>query len=422
MVKIFIYTLVTIVLALAVTLYLDLPNDPGYLYIAWRNYTFETSLFALIVLFVVLLFAIRLVRFLLAWFNPWHLVRYGRRYKEILHSKSRSLSVEGLMHFARYNWESAYNVLVRSFKDEEATVINYLAAAYAAFAMQRKDLWVECLDNAADRFPGALSTINALRAELLYRSDNLEQSLAVLEQLKKNSINDKHLLGLMKDVCIRLQDWKRLQSLLPAFKKAGVFSEDELEEIDKRLFAEELNRLAEEAGKNNKQKTTHLAALGKHWNSGPHKYRHDIALVRHYVELLVNARAFTEAAVTIESQLGRSWDDGLIQRYGEIEFPEPQRQLARAEDWLKERPNNDRLLLTLGRISLRNKLWGKAREYFETSLKIKPTVEAYGELSRLTQALGDYEASEKYFDHYVAMVDHQLPDLPLPDLAEKKAV
>jgi len=422
MVKIFIYSLLTIVLALAVTLYLDLPNDPGYLYIAWRNYTFETSLFALIVLFILLLFIIRLLRFLLSWFNPWHLVRYGRRYKEILHSRSRSLTVEGLMHFARYNWEGAYKVLVRSFKEEEATVINYLAAAYAAYAMHRKDLWLECLDSATSKFPGTLSTINAMKAELLYRTDHLEQSLAVLEQLKKNSINDRHLLSLMKDVCIRLGDWSRLRALQPALKKAGVFDEMELDEIDKRLFAEELNQLSEEVKKNNKSRASNLTALEKHWRSGQQKYRNDDNLVHHYVELLLDIKALAEAAATIESQLSRAWDNKLVQLYGEYDFPDPPRQLARAEDWLRERPNNDRLLLALGRISLRNKLWGKAREYFETSLRIKSSAEAFGELSRLTRALGDHAASENYFAQYSEMVGQKLPELPQPDVPEKKAI
>jgi HemY protein len=240
MVKLFIYTLLAIVAALAVTLYLDIPNDPGYLLVAWRNYTFETSLFALIVFVALVAILLRLLILLVSWVNPWHLIRYGRRNKEIRQSKSRGHTVEGLMHFVRSNWQSAYNALTRSFRDDDVTVINYLAAAYAAFCMERKDLWTQCLDKASAKFPSSLSTINSLRGELLFRTNHLEQSLAILEQLKRTSTNDKHLLELLKEVYIKLEDWDRLQSLLPSLLKNNVVSEDEISRIEKRLFVEEL--------------------------------------------------------------------------------------------------------------------------------------------------------------------------------------
>ena len=44
MVRLFVFSLLIIVVALWVTFYLGFPADPGYLLIAFRNYTFETSL------------------------------------------------------------------------------------------------------------------------------------------------------------------------------------------------------------------------------------------------------------------------------------------------------------------------------------------------------------------------------------------
>ena len=53
MVKLFVFTLLALVLALLITLFFDLPSDPGYLLIAFGNYSFETSLVALIGLLLV---------------------------------------------------------------------------------------------------------------------------------------------------------------------------------------------------------------------------------------------------------------------------------------------------------------------------------------------------------------------------------
>jgi hypothetical protein len=50
---------------------------------------------------------------------------------------------------------------------------------------------------------------------------------------------------------------------------------------------------------------------------------------------------------------------------------DPARQLQTAEGWLKDHPQDASLLLTLGRLSLQNRLWGKARDYLESSLRME---------------------------------------------------
>jgi uncharacterized protein HemY len=49
---------------------LQLANDPGYVLIAYGSWTFETSVFALLVLIVVITLVLRLTYLLLAWLNP----------------------------------------------------------------------------------------------------------------------------------------------------------------------------------------------------------------------------------------------------------------------------------------------------------------------------------------------------------------
>jgi HemY protein len=91
----------------------------------------------------------------------------------------------------------------------------------------------------------------------------------------------------------------------------------------------------------------------------------------------------------------------------------PDEQLLAAEQWLKDRPNNAELLLALGRLSLRNELWGKAREYFETSLRLRRSREGLAELSRLSAHMGDEEMSIKLMMQGLAN-DNGLPKLPMP--------
>ena len=129
MVKLYLFSLLAIVLALLVSLYFGFPGDPGYLLIAFGNTTFETSLFALLVASIVLYLVIKLILIVFRWVNPWHLIRFGRNYKENLKAKSRSKTIEGLLYFTRGSWESSYSLLQKGMKDSDASVINYLAAA-----------------------------------------------------------------------------------------------------------------------------------------------------------------------------------------------------------------------------------------------------------------------------------------------------
>jgi len=71
--------------------------------------------------------------------------------------------------------------------------------------------------------------------------------------------------------------------------------------------------------------------------------------------------------------------------------------LRRSEAWLKHRPDDPALLLTAGRLCIRNQLWGKARSYLESSLSIRPSPAAYHELGQLMLDVGEQDAASDAF-------------------------
>lgn len=64
------FVLILLALVAGVLLALQLARDPGYILIAYGNYTFETSLFALLVVLLLALVVVKLVLSLLGWLNP----------------------------------------------------------------------------------------------------------------------------------------------------------------------------------------------------------------------------------------------------------------------------------------------------------------------------------------------------------------
>ena len=139
MIRLFIFSLLAIVVALWVTLYLGFPADPGYLLIAFGNNTFETSLFALLVAAVVLYLLLRLLMVFVSWINPMRLLAAGKSLSEQRKANARSNTIEGLLSFTRGNWQSSLKLLQKGMTDKDASAINYLAAAYAAFKLGERD-------------------------------------------------------------------------------------------------------------------------------------------------------------------------------------------------------------------------------------------------------------------------------------------
>lgn len=417
MIKLYLFSLLAIVLALLVSVYLGFPGDPGYLLIAFGNYTFETSLFALLVAILVIYLITKLILLVFRWVNPWHLIRFGRNYKEHLRAKSRSQTIEGLLYFTRGNWESSFKLLNKGMKDADASVVNYLAAAYAAQRFNDRQAWMRCLETAEQKFPSARSTINSLKAQLLYKSDQLEQCVAVLQQMKSSSLNDASLLQLLKEVYLKLNDWEQLEQLLPSLEKNSVIDAEEIEQIRVRIFMENLYAISKRRA--DFSDTEIAGQLEKAWKKSPAHYRQDARIVRHYAEILCGLEQSAQAGKAIEHALSKHWSGDLVQRYGELESGDAHQQLLIAESWLKSRPGDARLLLTLGRLAMRNELWGKAREYFETSIEVASSPEAHGELSRLLRHLGEVALADRHQELFVEGIGAKLPAAPVPSAALK---
>jgi HemY protein len=65
------FVLILLALIASVFLAVQLARDPGYILVAYGNYTFETSLFALLVALLLVLAIVKLVLSLLGWLNPF---------------------------------------------------------------------------------------------------------------------------------------------------------------------------------------------------------------------------------------------------------------------------------------------------------------------------------------------------------------
>lgn len=157
-----------------------------------------------------------------------------------------------------------------------------------------------------------------------------------------------------------------------------------------------------------------LQSLNRAWQQLTSAQRQEPQLVLAYAEQLRQLGAGAEAEEALRTAIKRKYESHLARLYGLVRGSDPSRQLQTAEHWLKEHADDPGLLLTLGRLCLQNSLWGKARDYLESSLRLQRNPETCAELARLLAQLGDTDRSNQLFQEGLGMLDERLLASPLP--------
>jgi HemY protein len=391
-----------LILIAAVSIGLWAYQDSGYVLIARGYKTVEMSLALFIVLtalgFLLSYFALRLA------INSWNMPSAFRAWRvRQRRQRARRDMDRGLIELAQGNWVQAERYLLRHARDSDIPLLNYLSAARAAQkqnAPQRRD---DYLALAHQSMHGAGFAVQLTQAELQLVHGQLEQSLATLMQLHATSPKHPHVLYLLARIYQLLRSWDDLRKLLPDLRKQNVLSPADLQQLEQTVYRELLT-LATQRGK--------LDALRSSWQQLPKALRQDLELIRHYVRCLLIVHANDDAEQLLRDALKRQWDVDLVYIYGLIEAGDKDRQLTTAETWLKGHENNPVLLLTLGRLCKRNKLWGKARSYLNASLGIKPHSDTYKELGQLLEQLNEQaEAVECYHKGLLLAAEEKMDGL-----------
>jgi HemY protein len=226
-------------------------------------------------------------------------------------------------------------------------------------------------------------------AELQLRQGKLQEALAALTRLRNQAAKHPYILKLLQDVYTALRDWDKLIELLPQLRKHKLLTREAAAEIEARATAQRFDEFAAQ-----KQ----IEQLRARWQNLTRPVERDPRVVGAYARALIALGARNEAEIILRTHLKRDWNTELVALYGNTEAADLTRQFAQAEQWLREHGSSAALLLCLGRLALRNELWGKARDYFEQSLQIKNTPEGCVELGRLLARLGQHERSSEYYE------------------------
>ena len=374
MVKLLVGILLLAVAVMAAVLLVQ--NDAGFVLVKYGEYSIETTLaFGIVALVAATLLVNAAYRMLMGiWRLPTSMKRSSnsRRY-----DKSRKMLNQGLIDLAEGRFDQAEKNLIKLVDFSENPLLHYLAAARAAQHQGRHDERDQYLMAAHEARPEAEIAIGVTQAELQLAHQQTEQALATLLHLRSLAPRHSYVLKLFARVSFELEDWSTLVELLPEMRKKKLTSESKLKIMEDRGYKGMLD-LAAAQGK--------LQLLEQAWSRVPKLIQSEPGIIIHYINLInLNGWKSGSAESLVVKSLDQNWDNRLVEIYGLFNGVNADTQLKQAENWLQDYGQNEVLLLALGRICMRAKLWGKAQGYLEASVGINPAPASYLALAKLLE-------------------------------------
>ncbi|WP_028388661.1 heme biosynthesis HemY N-terminal domain-containing protein [Legionella fairfieldensis] len=369
--------IIFLILLASVYLGIQLSHDPGYLLLTLNHWSLETTLWVAVFTLIIVFFLLHGFLLLLAKIGRSPAaIRNWRAKRRAL--KAQAKTRQGLIEFSEGYWSQAKNHLIKALPDTDSPLLNYLTAARAAQEMGDNQLRDDYLREAQQSMPDAKIAVELTQAQLQLANQQWEQALATLRHLQDLAPHHPYVLKLLMHLYKEVKDWPQLIALLPELKKHQVITGKAFEKLQQQSYLQAMSDLARYS--QNDALTKMVAQL-------PKNLTYDPELMAEYARFLIAHNESKKAEQVLRHCLRKHYDEQIITLYGLI--PGNGKQLTFAESLLKKHPHSAAIYLCLGRLSLHNDLWGKAKSYFEKSITLTASPEAYEELGKLLERLND---------------------------------
>ena len=387
-------------------------EDTGYVLLAYKQTSIETSIWvlviALILLFALLHLTLNLfthIRSPILSIKEWNQARTER--------KAEAKALQGLMARADGDWWRARRMLLQAARTSHTPTIYYLEAAEMAARSGDEKEASRILDDALKATPEASSAIQLHRAEIELRLGHDGKAQALSEQLLVQQPSNSQAQAIQARLLANQQDWKNLYPMIADLKKSGAINDQTAQSYRRQAGIALLNQTAETYNALPPEQLS--TELKKCWSAFSFETQQDSNVRLHYVQLLLNCGESSEIEQLLDSWLSKSWNEELLLRYSELKGADATAQLKTAKAWLKQQPNNAALELCLGRLSQRAQLWGAAIQHYNRSLELEPHAQTLLELSDLHLNLGEPEKAAALLRGY-----NRPLNLPAPSAADRE--
>jgi HemY protein len=220
-----------------------------------------------------------------------------------------------------------------------------------------------------------VSLIELFRALLFYLQSNYEQALAIMKKLQANYPKRRYLLWLLQKLSCEYGDWQHLILLLPAIKQQNILAGEAYHSLEEKTCL----MLLEHAWQKGDAITQSLQV----WKSFSKSQQSNPIVAAALIDYLLKKNEHKVAENILHQLLPKQWNERLVTYYSKVESSQPLKHLQRAEQWLKQHPQDPQLLICLGELCMRQQLWRKAQDYFQQAISLQPSAKIYFQLAQL---------------------------------------
>jgi HemY protein len=203
------------------------------------------------------------------------------------------------------------------------------------------------------------------------------EALTILKRLHHIDARNPGVLKMKLEAELAEFAWDEVLATLPKLVQAGLLPESAAEQIRMNAI---LNLV--------KKKAASSDALLEFWKALPSGSRREPAVAGAVARGLIALGCGADAQQVAEESLEHEWDSGMARLYGDCKGASALAQIERAETWLRSHARDASLLLALGKLCMRQGLWGKAQSYLEASIVLEPSLDAHMALANLMERLG----------------------------------
>lgn len=384
--------------ALAVAMAVGAQHNEGYVLLVVPPYRAEVSLNLLILAFLALLLvSYGVLRSLSLTLG---LPRRARQYRQ---RRQQAQAASVFQDAVRLLFEGRFGQALKKASEAHAAGtapgLSALIAARAAQRMRQSEKQQDWMARAKIDDPRTEAATLMLEAEMMNEARHFDAALVALSSLQAKQ--GRHIAALRLELRARqgVGDWGGVLRLVRQLAKREALPVAVADEICTQAHLANIARRAADRV----QLTAYLRALP----AGERGNRVSLAAAKALAALGAESEAQQLIEVVLDNCSDDAWQPELVSIYGRLAGGDQKARMARAEAWLRRHPEDGKILMALGRMCVRMRLWGKAQTYLDASLAVAVTSDAHLELARLCDQLQRPEPANKHYRASALLDEHR---------------
>jgi HemY protein len=361
-------------------------RNPGYVQFVYPPYRMEMSLtlFALMMA-VIFVLGYLLVRMVFSTLQMPGYVRIFREQRAV--GKGRTAMLEALKAYFEGRFAAAEKAAVRAMELGEKSGLNPIVAARAAHELREFDKRDAYLADAEGKTVGESTMRLMAKTEFLLDQKQPQSALNTLKELNAAGVH-KHIGALSLELKAQqlARNWDAVLEVVAKLEKRDAIDKVVATQLRQQAWLEKL-----------RSQMTDITTLRVLWKSIPGEFKRRSKIAAAAAEAFSKLGDCQSSNQLLGESLNAHWNSELVALYGECRNANNIAQIEQAERWLKQHSEDAGLLLTLGKLCMYQRLWGKAQSYLEASLSLQPSQTANAALGQLAEKMGKQEQALAYF-------------------------